>query len=456
MPRWYRHPVLRMTPTDAQTFWISEKIPNDQLLLYCFEGQSESLANIRRAVLDRASSMPDLSVRIREVPWHLDYPLWEPMPVNQSLVVTHRLPESSWEECINAIEVLLENHVNPRVTPWLLHLFEGVRGAPRCERPALIAVLQVAHSLADGKRASAIARTLFAADEPKGEEIDRRSSSSAEILARAALRLPGQIYHLFRDGRAGHRAQLQLEADTEAGVVAPQAPNRPKVTSNIPPDAHRLVRMVVRDAADLRAEGVSVTVGAMTVISVAMTKYLQAADGVVPPELGAEVTIAKDGKPKSRNHFRNAGVGLFPEVVDLRERAQRITESLAERRARAAHPSSAASARALEAVPGPLIRWGVQQYDFTAIPETVTGNTVVSSVARGAADLVFGGATVRFTAGFPSLSPVMSLTHGVHGIGDTVTISITTSPSAIADIDHYEQLMHDAIDEVRDTFARRV
>lgn len=92
------------------------------------------------------------------------------------------------------------------------------------------------------------------------------------------------------------------------------------------------------------------TVGAMTAISVAMTKYLQAADGVVPPELGAEVTIAKDGKPKSRNHFRNAGVGLFPEVVDLRERAHRITESLAERRARAAHPSSAASDRALEAV----------------------------------------------------------------------------------------------------------
>jgi hypothetical protein len=81
---------------------------------------------------------------------------------------------------------------------------------------------------------------------------------------------------------------------------------------------------------------------------------------------------------------------------------------------------------------------------------------VVSRLANGAADLVFGGATVRFTAGFTSLSPVMSLTHGVHGIGDTVTISITTSPSAIADIDHYEQLLNDAIDEVRDTFAGRV
>lgn len=445
--------VLRMTPTDAQTFWISEKIPNDQLLLYCFEGQSESIEDIRRSLLERASTMPDLCVRIREVPWHLDYPLWEPMPVTQALVVTHKLAEPSWDQCINSIEVLLENHVNPRATPWLLHLFEGVRGAPRCDGPALIAVLQVAHSLADGKRATAIARTLFLQDGPPPEIIDTRSSSSAEILMRAALRLPAQIFRLFRDGRAGHQAQLQLEADTLAEVVAPQAPNRTKVRSNIAPDPHRLVRMVVRDAADFRADGVSVTVGAMTAISVAMTNYLTAVDGSVPPELGAEVTIAKDGKPKSRNHFRNAGVGLFPEVPDLRERAERIKESMAERRARAAHPSSAASDLAMEAVPGPLIRWGVQQYDFTAIPEAVTGNTVVSSVARGAADLVLGGGVVRFTAGFPSLSPVMSLTHGVHGIGDTVTISITTSPSSIPDIDLYEKLMHDAIDEVRSAFS---
>lgn len=165
------------------------------------------------------------------------------------------------------------------------------------------------------------------------------------------------------------------------------------------------------------------------------------------------MTIAKAGTPTARNHFRNAGVGLFPEVDDLRERAQLIRESMDERRARASHPSSAASDLALNAVPGPLVRWGVQQYDFTAVPDEVTGNTVVSSVARGDADLVLGGGVVRFTAGFPSLSPVMSLTHGVHGIGDTVTISITSSPASIPDIDVYEQMMHDAIDEVREALS---
>ncbi len=106
-----------MTPTDAQTFWISEKIPNDQLLLYCFDGQSQHMDELRRSVVERASLIPDLNVRIRESPWHLDYPVWEPMPVDASLVRVHELPENSWLSCIHGIEKLLENHVDPRESP---------------------------------------------------------------------------------------------------------------------------------------------------------------------------------------------------------------------------------------------------------------------------------------------------------------------------------------------------
>ncbi|SKX84843.1 Uncharacterised protein [Mycobacteroides abscessus subsp. massiliense] len=53
-----------------------------------------------------------------------------------------------------------------------------------------------------------------------------------------------------------------------------------------------------------------------------------------------------------------------------------------------------------------------------------------------------------FTAGFPALSPVMGLTHGVHGIGDTVTVSVHTSAAVMPDADHYEDLLADALTEV--------
>ncbi|SHX86808.1 acyltransferase, WS/DGAT/MGAT [Mycobacteroides abscessus subsp. abscessus] len=100
------------------------------------------------------------------------------------------------------------------------------------------------------------------------------------------------------------------------------------------------------------------------------------------------------------------------------------------------------------ALPAPMMWAGVSAFDADLMPPTVAGNTVVSSVVRGAADLVLGGGRVAFTAGFPALSPVMGLTHGVHGIGDTVTVSVHTSAAVLPDADHYEALLAGALDEV--------
>ena len=146
--------------------------------------------------------------------------------------------------------------------------------------------------------------------------------------------------------------------------------------------------------------------------------------------------MAKTGVREAHNQFGNVGVGLYPEL-GFGERADRIAEDLARRRRRAAHPAMRAESRASAAVPAPLLRWGVAQFDPEARSPTATGNTVVSSVNRGAADLSFGGAPVVLTAGYPGLSPMMGLTHGVHGIGDTIAISVHAAESAIGDVDAY-------------------
>ncbi|CNI51848.1 Uncharacterised protein [Mycobacterium tuberculosis] len=91
------------------------------------------------------------------------------------------------------------------------------------------------------------------------------------------------------------------------------------------------------------------------------------------------------------------------------------------------------------------MRWGVALFDPEARPAQVAGNTVVSSVNRGAAGLRFGDAPVVLTAGYPALSPLMGLTHGVHGIGDTVAISVHATEAAVADIDGYVQRLDAAL-----------
>ncbi|MBN9636878.1 MAG: DUF1298 domain-containing protein, partial [Actinobacteria bacterium] len=98
------------------------------------------------------------------------------------------------------------------------------------------------------------------------------------------------------------------------------------------------------------------------------------------------------------------------------------------------------------AVPARLLRWGTAQFDVHARSATVAGHTVVSSVNRGSADLTFGGCPVLMTAGFPALSPMMGLTHGVHGIGESVTISVHASPSALPDVDSYVERLSAVLD----------
>lgn len=143
----------------------------------------------------------------------------------------------------------------------------------------------------------------------------------------------------------------------------------------------------------------------------------------------------------SRNNFRNVNVGLHPELAPP-DRARRIEAELAAHRRRGRHEAMRASAAAFAATPAPLLRWGVRQFDAHARSATVSGHTVVSSVNRGPADLRFGGRPVRVTAGFPALSPMMSLTHGVHGIGDRVAVSVHADAGNV-DVEAYlERLSH--------------
>jgi len=52
---------------------------------------------------------------------------------------------------------------------------------------------------------------------------------------------------------------------------------------------------------------------------------------------------------------------------------------------------------------------------------------------------------VVLTAGYPALSPMMGLTHGVHGIGDTIAISVHAAASAMADVEDYADRLDAAL-----------
>jgi hypothetical protein len=402
-----------MAAVDAQFYWMSTKIPNDQFLLYAFAGEP---ADLDRAIGDlraRARACRDLTMRVEDG-CALTDPRWVPAATGPAQPVRHRLADATWRGCLDAVVGLAGDQLDIRRMPWRLHVYTPVRDIPGSPGPGTVAVMQVAHALADGARASALAAWLFG-----------RPAPMPEVAPLSSGCLPWRAM----DAARTHR---RLVRDTRAGLLTPALGSRPPLTTNARPAGACSVRPLVRRRSELR--GPTVTVAVLVAVSTALSDLL----GGAADSLGAEVPMAKPGAPHAHNHFGNVVVGLYPQL-EPDARAERIAADLANGRRRFEHPATRSADRAFAAIPAPLLRWGVARFDSEARPSLVAGNTVVSSVHRGAADLRFGDAPVVLTAGYPALSPSMGLTHGVHGIGETVAISVHAAESAVGDIDTYVQ-----------------
>ncbi len=386
--------MTRLAAADAQLFWLSAKTPNDQFLVYGFDGEpaAGALEQVRR----RAEACGELTLRVADGPcWR--YPRWVPAPVTDEHFAVH-------DESVGPAEGFTAVARLPQLDAtrmaWRVHLF-----------PAGVVVVQVSHALGDGTRSSALAAALLGRCRP---------------LPPVAAPRPGNV---FWRGFLAARAHRDLP---------PSAPPRPALSVNRSPAGTPVLRtlLVGRD----RLQHPTVTVGALSAIGEALGGYL-GARGEDVGRLGAEVPVSGPPTTQARNNFRNVGIGLYPET-GRDERIRLISAELRAARQRGEHPATAAAARAFAATPAWLLRWGIGKFVPTRRSAAVIGNTVVSSVNRGPADLAFGGCPVRYTAGFPALSPMQSLTHGVHGIGDVVAISVHADPVVVDVADYLDRLAH--------------
>ncbi|MFD0362002.1 hypothetical protein ACFQZZ_11170 [Nocardia sp. GCM10030253] len=458
-----------VAPQDATMYWLSKRTENDLFLLYCFADSGRPTAELRAMVARRSARIPDLRVRLREVPGDLDYPSWIPCDFAAEQFMEHPLPESNWPTVLVALGKLLGTGLDAAVRPWRLHIFRAISGAPGPQpeaEPATVVVLQMSHALADGRRAARIARALFsesgtihevgtASALPKWVSVDSALLDSMLGL----LRTPIQVTRTAVRGFHAYRAQQKLAELTSTGHLPAPGPDfTPSlINPSIEVDGlHHRVRMIVCAADQLRIPDRTVTVVVLTAVSLALARYLESR-GALVDRLGAQVPMALPDQDLSapRNNYRSLGVDLFVDEPDLRLRSRRIADALADRVTRARHPLLAAQDRVTAVVPAVLLRRDIDRYPIDTVPDSIAGHTVVSSVHRGTADLTFGGGRVRFTAGFPALGSVMHLTHGVHGLGDdadgrgaTVTISIHADAAALPDIDTYSDLLAEALGEI--------
>lgn len=395
----------RMAAPDAQLLWLSAKVPNDQFLVYVFDGTPDiagALEDVRR----NAEACDELRLRVRDDGrWH--YPNWVRGDVGSEQFAVHDAV-AQWRDCLGAVGRL--GQLDATRMAWRVNVF-----------PPAAVVVQISHALGDGNRSAALAAALF------GRPVSVRAVT------------PGRGSLVWRSILAA-RAYRALRREIEAGLLDPPPTPRPARSVNDRSSDSPVFRTLVADRAALR--GPTVTVAALSAVAEALGGYLRER-GEDVGELAAEVPMAGAQTAMARNNFRNVSIGLYPELDEGR-RTARIVEELAGARRRGEHPATGTSAAAFAAVPAPLLRWGVGRFDPSARSGTVSAHTVVSSVNRGPADLSFGGCPVLLTAGFPALSPMMGLTHGVHGIGDVVAVSVHADPGVV-DVDDYVERLARAL-----------
>lgn len=335
--------------------------------------------------------------------------------VDAEQIIVHNSGPLDWPGFLRATGALIDEHqLDPEQAMWRLHVFPGVSGVPlNPGRSATMAVVQMSHALADGMRSAALAGILF------GRE------ASLPPIDDLPIRWP------FARSIEAVRARRELARDTTAGLVPePPGPVPPLSINNNTPTGTPILRTFVRHRAQLPAK--SATKGALVAISEALSGYLRER-GEDASTLTALVPMAFSGAAHAHNHSGPEFIRLHPDVPVRADRARLIAAQLADRHSRRQHAALAANELALANLPGPLLRW-VQS---RRVPPTVMGHTVVSSVNRGPADLSFGGCPVIMTSGYPFLTPTMPLTHGVHGIGEMVGISVYTTTSVMSDIEEY-------------------
>ena len=87
--------LRRMATVDAQTYWMSAKIPNDAFLLYGFAGVPSDIQQALGEVRERARGCPELRLRVQDRS-ALTYPAWVPGEVDARQFVVHDLDDNGW------------------------------------------------------------------------------------------------------------------------------------------------------------------------------------------------------------------------------------------------------------------------------------------------------------------------------------------------------------------------
>ncbi|SNS51443.1 wax ester/triacylglycerol synthase domain-containing protein [Rhodococcoides kyotonense] len=452
--------MSRLDIIDA-SFHYSGDASRDQYVLVAFAvtGEMPTFGQISDFISTRAAAIPELTKRIVEVPGNLDFPRWVHDDAPAASHVFEISDARTWNDFRRAVDRLVTDPVDATEAAWRVHVARDVSEVPQTSGTSIVVVFQVSHAVADGRGASQLARMLFA---PTPDSTARAHVGTVRSLVPAAVGSALTLPIRTAAARLAARKARRAYAHEHGFEPLQRDSHRPGIRGNADPTPSRVSHVHVCAPGLLTQSTLSVTTLALTAVSLATERYLDAVGDTTPDTLNSLVPMAvPDDSPwNAVNRVVNGAVDLHVTTPDLRERAQAIRASLRRTRAEMTDPLLLRWISAENLIPAPVF---LAMKKLTArrvrpnhsVPETVLTNSTVISVDRGTKDLELCGAPALFTAGFPMLGPARSLTHGFYGLGDTISVCVVACPDTFPDHERYSEILVAAVTDVAEATAGR-
>ncbi|MGW0177090.1 wax ester/triacylglycerol synthase domain-containing protein [Rhodococcus sp. NPDC003322] len=418
-----------------------------------------SAASWMRDRLDRAEV---LRRRLVRVPGDLDHPYWSFAPdvdLDHHIRV-QRIGETSWRALSDHLAETTKQPVDLAHNPWELHLLTEIRGVAGIPDDATLVVLRFHHCATDGLGAVQVARALF--DDPEAVSCLEGRRGPIRGPVSSLLRLPAQFIGLGRSLVRSAAARRDLTALVESGALSTPRHRRPRTRFNGNQSGQRTfgrAKFALSDVREVaRATGTSVNDVVLAIVGGGLGAYLGGLGEAPDGALAAQVprSIRDRSHVAASNKITTMFVDLHTDEPTPIERLRRIHDSAIAEKARVQHQSAIDIESPIDHAPAIYLRIALrlsQRKSAAAArstESTVTwANTLVTSMPRGAADLMFGGSPVVDGFYVPPIHPGAGLSHSVVSIGDVLSVEFTSDAAMMRDPDAYAHLLEAAFDELR-------
>ena len=407
--------------------------------------------------------------RLVNVPMGLDAPYWIEDPnFNLDSHVHHMaLPApGSWEELRKLAQHIFAIPLDLRRPLWSLTFVEGLDSIPTLPKGTFALIHKVHHSSVDGMGGVDLISSLFDLTREWEVEVEEDNwmpdmePSNVTLLSNAYMHLLAKPKQAVKTVRSVVSGLWSVGKDV---LVEKQAPptvpfRGPKTRFNVPISAQRRFGGVwlpldqIRSTKD-RIPHVTVNDLVLGICSGALRRYLLKHNELPDNTLTAMAPISvRDATSEGGNQVSAMLVPLATHLDDPLERLASLREYTQRSKLRAQAIGATTLMDAAKVVPFTLGTAASRLYSRMEIAKYVRPvfNLVITNVPGPRQKLYFGGGELVGTLGMAPIIDGLGLMIVVTSYQDYLTISVTSCPEILQDVEFFESCLIESFRELRE------